>query len=137
MGYLSIGEVAQQVGVQTSAIRYYESIGLLAEPARVSGQRRYADEVINRLRVIRVAQGLGFTLDEIKTLLDGFSPDTPPSERWQAMARTKLPEIDAIIERATTMRRLLNVGLDCQCVALEDCLSRYDEYAVNRYLNSS
>lgn len=126
MANLPIGEVAQQVGVQTSAIRYYESIGLLAEPVRVSGQRRYDGNVINRLRVIRVAQELGFTLDEIKTLLDGFSPDTPPSERWQAMARTKLPEIDAIIERATTMRRLLNAGLDCQCVTIEDCVSKYD-----------
>src|SRR5436190_20606900 len=100
MENLSIGAVAQQIGVQTSAIRYYESIGLLAAPMRISGQRRYSDEVISRLRMIRVAQELGFTLDEIKTLLDGFSPDTPPSERWQAMARTKLPEIEAIIERA-------------------------------------
>ena len=52
------------------------------------------------------------------------------------MARTKLPEIEAIIERATTMRRLLNVGLECQCISLEDCLSKYDQDTLSRHLNS-
>jgi DNA-binding transcriptional MerR regulator len=81
--------------------------------------------VIDRLRVVRIARDLGFTLGEIRALLDGFSEDTPPSERWQKLARRKLPEVDALLQRATAMKRLLEKGLRCDCVSVQDCI-RYD-----------
>jgi MerR family transcriptional regulator, redox-sensitive transcriptional activator SoxR len=121
MEMLTIGDVAQEIGIQTSAVRYYESIGLIPAPERVSGQRRYTADILVRLRMIRAAQEMGFSLDEIKLLLDGFSVDTPPSARWQMMAHDKLPEIEALIARATAMKALLKAGLECQCISIEDC----------------
>ncbi len=118
---LGIGEVARQVGIRQSAIRYYESIGLLEPPERRGGWRLYEPAVVDRLQVIRTARELGFTIDEIRLLLDGFSPDTPPSERWRALAREKLPEVDVAIRRATALKRILAAGMSCQCVRIEDC----------------
>jgi MerR family transcriptional regulator, redox-sensitive transcriptional activator SoxR len=122
---MSIGEVAQKAGVRSSTLRYYESIGLLPTPERENGRRRYDGEVLrevlDRLAVVRVAQQAGFTISEIRMLLDGFSEDTPPSERWRVLAREKLPEVDALIERALGMKDLLERGLRCECLSLEDC----------------
>jgi MerR family transcriptional regulator, redox-sensitive transcriptional activator SoxR len=125
LGNMSIGEVAQRAGVRPSALRYYESIGVLPTPERENGQRRYDGEVLrevlDRLAVVRVAQQAGFTISEIRMLLDGFSEDTPPSERWRVLAREKLPEVEALVERALGMKNLLERGLRCECLRLEDC----------------
>jgi len=118
---LSIGEVARRAGVRTSTLRYYESIGVLPEPERVGGQRRYDPEVLEVMAVVRVAQQARFKMAEIRTLLHGFSADTPPSARWRTLANEKLPEVEALIERAVGMRDLLQRGLDCECLRLEDC----------------
>src|SRR3954470_14759269 len=106
MDELTIGEVARQVGVRPSAIRYYESISLLPSPRRVSGQRRYTQDTVKVLKVIQVAQHAGFSMAEIKLLLNGFAADTPASARWQALARPKLDELDARIEQLESMRRM-------------------------------
>lgn len=121
MESMSIGEVARRSGVRSSTLRYYESVGLLPAPERVNGRRRYGGEVLLLLLVIRVAQQAGFTLAEIRTLLHGFSPDTPPSARWRALAREKLTEVDALVERVLGMKDLLERGLRCECLRLEDC----------------
>jgi MerR family redox-sensitive transcriptional activator SoxR len=125
MGSMSIGEVAQRAGVRPSALRYYESVGLLPTPERKNGRRRYDGEVLRKvldcLAVVRVAQQAGFTISEIRMLLDGFSEDTPPSERWRVLAREKLPEVEALVERALGMKNLLERGLRCECLRLEDC----------------
>jgi MerR family redox-sensitive transcriptional activator SoxR len=78
-------------------------------------------EVLDRLAVVRVAQQAGFTISEIGTLLDGFSEDTPPSERWQLLAEEKLPEVEALMERALDMKRLLERGTRCECLRFQDC----------------
>jgi MerR family transcriptional regulator, redox-sensitive transcriptional activator SoxR len=122
METMPIGEVARQAGLKASAIRYYEAEGLLDSPGRNSGWRAFHPDVVDRLRVIRMARDLGFALNDIRTLLNGFSPDTPPSERWQQLARRKLPEVDALIQRATGMKRLLEKGLRCDCVSVQDCI---------------
>jgi MerR family transcriptional regulator, redox-sensitive transcriptional activator SoxR len=69
---LTISEAARQVGLQASAIRYYEQIGLLPPAQRMSGQRRYDTTVLYRLAIIQWARRLGFTLDEIRQLFFGF-----------------------------------------------------------------
>ena len=121
----TIGGVARRAGVRPSALRYYERIGVLPEPGRENGRRRYDQEtlheVLDRLAIVRVAQQAGFTIAEIRTLLDGFSEDTPPSERWRFLAREKLHEVEALIGRAQGMKRVLERGLECQCLRLEDC----------------
>ena len=122
---MSIGEVARRAGVSTSALRYYERVGVLPAPRRESGRRRYDGEVLRevqgRLAVVRIAQQAGFTIAEIGELLDGFSEDTPPSERWRILALEKLPKVEALVERALGMKRLLERGLACECLRLEEC----------------
>jgi MerR family transcriptional regulator, redox-sensitive transcriptional activator SoxR len=131
MGSMSIGEVARWAGVRPSTLRYYEGVGLLPSPERTNGRRRYDGEVLrevlDRLAVVRVAQQAGFTISEIRTLLDGFSEDTPPSERWRVLAREKLMEVDALIGRALGMKDLLERGLRCECLRLEECSLVGDE----------
>jgi MerR family redox-sensitive transcriptional activator SoxR len=70
---LSISEVAKQMGIRPSAIRYYEQIGILPATQRVSGQRRYDVTALHRLVVIQRARQTGFTLTEIKQLSSGFA----------------------------------------------------------------
>jgi MerR family redox-sensitive transcriptional activator SoxR len=124
---MAIGEVARRAGINASAIRYYEQTGLLAKPERVTGRRRYGHEVLELLAVVRVAQQAGFTLAETRTLLHGFSAETPPSERWRQLAAEKLPQLEAQIERTLAMKRLLERGLRCDCLSLEDCALDRDE----------
>ncbi len=121
MEELAIGEVAQRAGIRPSALRYYESIGLLPAPKRVSGQRRYTEGTVQLLKVVKLAQEAGFTVAEIQTLLHGFAPDTPPAARWQPLARQKLQELDALIARTQMMKKILETGLNCGCLRLEDC----------------
>jgi MerR family transcriptional regulator, redox-sensitive transcriptional activator SoxR len=122
---MSIGEVAQKASVRPSTLRYYESVGVLPTPERENGRRRYEGavlrEVLERLAVVRVAQQAGFTISEIRMLLDGFSEDTPPSERWRILAREKLQEVEALVARALGMKNLLERGLRCECLRLEEC----------------
>jgi MerR family redox-sensitive transcriptional activator SoxR len=131
MGSMNIGEVARWAGVRPSTLRYYEGVGLLPSPERTNGRRRYDGEVLrevlDRLTIVRVAQQAGFTISEIRTLLDGFSEDTPPSARWRVLAREKLTEVDALIERALGMKDLLERGLRCECLRLEECSLVGDE----------
>src|SRR5690349_11986056 len=82
-GTLSIGEVARRSGLRTSAIRYYEEAGLLPDPPRANGRRQYDAGVLPRLALIAAAQGMGFTIAEIRTLFHGFEPEMPASHRWQ------------------------------------------------------
>jgi MerR family transcriptional regulator, redox-sensitive transcriptional activator SoxR len=121
MEELAIGEVARRAGIQASALRYYESIGLMPAPKRVNGRRRYNERTIQLLRVVQLAQHAGFTVAEIQTLLHGFAPETPPAARWQPLARQKLLELDALIARAQQMKRVLETGLNCGCLQIEDC----------------
>ncbi|HSR20535.1 MAG TPA: MerR family transcriptional regulator [Anaerolineales bacterium] len=119
---LNIGELARQVGLQSSAIRYYESIGLMPPPPRASGWRRYDAHALNRLQVIKAARDVGFTIAEIAMLLNGFPSGTAPSQRWKKLAEKKLPEIDELLARATALRDLVRAGMACTCGEIEICL---------------
>jgi MerR family redox-sensitive transcriptional activator SoxR len=118
---LSISEVAKQMGIRSSAIRYYEQIGILPPAHRVSGQRRYDVTALHRLVVIQRARQTGFTLTEIKQLFFGFRAETPPSVRWEKLKNRKMIELDAMLEHIQTMRDLLDEQGKCRCKALEEC----------------
>ena len=76
---MAIGEVAGRTGMSASRIRYYEARGVLPEPERAAGKRRYTHEVLRRLAIIEAAQRVGFSFDEIRDLLG--SRDEPAHER--------------------------------------------------------
>ena len=116
---LRIGQVANQAGLRKSAIRYYEEIGLLPEPERVSRQRVYAPSVLRRLAVIDVAQRAGLSLDEIRELLD--ARNGPISDQLQALARRKLPQVEAHIRRAEATRDWLRTAEGCGCQSIDEC----------------
>lgn len=118
---LTIGEVARRAGVRTSAIRYYEEAGLLPEPERVGGKRRYEKEMLRRMALIGGAKRAGFTLSEIRTLLHGFPAGTGAAQRWQALASEKLVEVDETIAQLRETRELLEEALRCECVSLDEC----------------
>ncbi len=117
---MTIGEVAKRAGVATSAIRYYERIGVLPPAERVSGQRRYGPETVERLATIGVAQRAGFNLGEIAQLLRG-SENGEASVELRSLAQRRLPEVEALIERAGRMREWLEAAQECGCRTLEDC----------------
>ena len=114
---MKIGEIARQTGLRTSAIRYYERLGLLPQARRVNGQRSYGEDVLVRLEVIRGATASGFTLQEIRKLFAG----RPYSHRLKSLARVKIDELERSIERSRTMQGLLEKALRCRCLTLEEC----------------
>jgi len=120
-GDLTIGEVARRSGLRPSAVRYYESVGLLPAPRRVNGRRRFDADVVRLLGTIRFAQQAGFTVAEIRTLFHGFGADVPPSTRWRQLAKSKLAELDALVARADRMRHALSTAMRCGCLRIEDC----------------
>lgn len=118
---MTIGEVARRAGIRPSAIRYYEEAGLLPEPGREGGQRRYEDGALRRLALIGGAKRAGFTLGEIRVLLHGFPAGTGAAERWQTLASQKLGEVDETISRLRETRLLLEEALRCGCASLDGC----------------
>ena len=121
MSSLSIGEVARRSGKAASAIRYYEEIGLLDPPLRVSGRRRYDAEVVRRLAVIETAQRAGLALDEIRLLLRATPADGKATEQLRAVAEQKLPALREAIERAELVRSWLEDAARCCCPTLDEC----------------
>jgi MerR family redox-sensitive transcriptional activator SoxR len=116
---LAIGEVAEHAGMSTSRIRYYEARGLLPEPERVAGKRRYTPDVFRRLAIIDAAQRVGFTLEEISDLLG--SRDEVAHERLRQLAMLKLPELDDLIARASSVRQVLKICSKCTCESIDVC----------------
>jgi Hg(II)-responsive transcriptional regulator len=111
---LTIGRLAEHADVGIDTVRFYERRGLLPEPERTgSGYRIYAGETVARLRFIRRAKRLGFSLDEIKTLLRLQDTGGKKSEVKQLTSR-KLKQIDTKIEDLTSMRAVL-ADLDREC----------------------
>jgi len=116
---MRIGEVADRAGVATSKIRYYERIGLLPAPERVSRQRRYDAVVLRRLAVIDIAQRAGMALDEVRTLIE--HGNDPIGDVLRELSDAKLPEIEALIDRAQRVRGWLVAARKCECQTIDAC----------------
>ncbi len=122
MPLLTISQVARQIGLQPSAIRYYEQIGLLPPAQRMSGQRRYDLTVLYRLAIIQRARQLGFTLTEIRQLFFGFRDSTRASERWRTLSQRKLAELEDLLDGIKAVQALLKkLMTKCRCDTLEEC----------------
>lgn len=115
------GELAEAAGVNRETLRYYERRGLLAEPRRTpGGHREYPAEALTRLRVIKTAQRLGFTLDEATELLD-LGSRRRRDTGLQRRAAAKLVEIEARIADLRAIADGLRVALDAGCDDLATC----------------
>jgi DNA-binding transcriptional MerR regulator len=121
---MKIGELAHRAGLNASAIRYYEKMGLVAAPQRIGGQRRYAGDALDRVLLIRFAGEMDFTLGEIKIFLHGLREDSPVGARWRKLAHRKIAEIDENLQRSLRLKSLLQHLLHCRCASLQICVQR-------------
>ena len=119
---LTIGEMATRSGVQTSALRYYESRGLISSERTQGGQRRYARETLRRVAVIRAAQILGLTLEEIRRALNELPQARTPDRRdWERLSQTWRISLDDRIAELEALRDRLSGCIGCGCLSLDSC----------------
>lgn len=120
---LRVGEVAEAAGVNRETLRYYERRGLLDAPDRSpGGHRLYDDQAVTTLRVIKAAQRLGFSLDEVADLIEAGRPRAR-TQGLQARARDKLVEVDQRIADLETIRVNLVAAIEAGCDDLHRCES--------------
>lgn len=120
--WLTVGEVADRCGVATSAIRYYESRGLVASTRTAGGQRRFQRETIRRIAFIGAAQAVGRSLDEISEALDALpSGRTPTQDDWTKIAKSWRPRLDQQIAELIELRDKFDACIGCGCLSLDRC----------------
>src|SRR5262245_10500251 len=115
---MSIGELARRTGLATSALRYYERVGLLVPEGRAAGRRYYAGSSVEQVALIRLCQDAGFTLAEVREVVAAGSR-RPPS--WTRLMEAKLLELEASIARATRAKKLIEHALACRHRELSMC----------------
>ncbi|MGK8490834.1 MerR family transcriptional regulator [Nocardia asiatica] len=115
---LTIGELASRTGVATSALRYWEDLGLLPVPDRVAGQRRYPPSAVGLVGMVLALQNVGFTLREIKAFIASRSP---AEAGWRELYRRKLTELDQRIAQAQAARTAIAHGLACPHEDIVEC----------------
>ena len=120
--HLTIGQLAERSGVATSALRYYESRGLISSERTAGNQRRYRQALLRRVAFIRSAQRVGLTLEEVEEALSTL-PDgrTPTKADWARLSRGWRPRIDEQIERLERLRDKLDGCIGCGCLSLRTC----------------
>jgi MerR family redox-sensitive transcriptional activator SoxR len=115
---LTIGEVAKAANVATSALRYYDDLGLVRPAARVSGQRRYRVDAVVVVGLIKILSEAGFTLADIKQLI---SSRAKSPRAWRSLAERKLSELEAQIAKAEVARLAIQHTLACPKPDVLDC----------------
>lgn len=119
---LTIGDVSVRSGVATSALRYYETQGLIVSERSTGNQRRYRRATLRRVAFIRSAQRVGLTLEEISEALSTLPEGrTPTKADWARLSRGWRPRIDAQIERLERLRDKLDGCIGCGCLSLRTC----------------
>ena len=134
MTALTIGQLAERSGVATSAIRFYESRGLIASERTTGNQRRYAQSMLRRVAFIRTAQRIGLTLVEIGEALATL-PDrrTPTKADWTRLSHQWRGRLNEQIERLERLRDRLDSCIGCGCLSLQKCtLQNPDDYVSSR-----
>ena len=119
---LRTGQVADAVGVNVETLRYYERRGIIAEPSRtLGGHRLYPEETVTTLRIIKAAQNLGFTLDEVAELLEAGRHHHGDAGGLQSRTEAKLAEVDQKIADLQVIRASLIAARDAGCDDLAQC----------------
>ncbi len=113
---MTIGELSRMTGLSASAIRYYEAQRLIPIAARRSGRRVFDGRALEQIAVVRLARDAGFTLAEIRQLVNEFGKN-----RWRPLAQRKLAEVRGAARRLREMARILERLIECRCADLEFC----------------
>ncbi len=131
---LTIGAVSERSGVASSALRFYESEGLIQSTRSVGGQRRYARDALRRVSFIRVAQQVGLSLDEIGEALASLPQNrTPTAKDWERLSTSWRPRLDHQIAMLERLRDRLSGCIGCGCLSLKFCrLLNPDDQAAER-----
>lgn len=119
---LTIGEVAERSGMATSAIRFYDRMGLIHAERTESGQRRFRRDVLRRIACIRIAQRVGLSLEEIVEALSDLPTDRAPNlEDWKRLSRGWRARLDQRIALLEALRGGLSSCIGCGCLSLRTC----------------
>ncbi len=119
---LSIGDVAARCGIAPSAVRFYETEGLLRSTRTDGGRRRYERDALRRVAFIRVAQRVGLSLEEVHEALDALpNGRTPTAKDWARLSRAWRPRVDEQISVLTSLRDDLSSCIGCGCLSLRAC----------------
>lgn len=122
MDWLSIGELANRSGVATSALRFYETKGLIRSERTDGNQRRYPRATLRRVALIRAGQEVGLTLAELSSALKTLPHDkTPTKADWGRLSRVWRSRLDAQIEELLGLRDELSDCIGCGCLSLKSC----------------
>jgi MerR family transcriptional regulator, redox-sensitive transcriptional activator SoxR len=120
--WIPIGELARRAGVAASALRFYETQGLLASQRSAGGRRCYARSDLRRVAFIRAAQAVGLSLEQIAAALQGLPGGrTPTQADWTRLSRAWTPLLDARIAALTRLRDQLDACIGCGCLSLKRC----------------
>jgi MerR family redox-sensitive transcriptional activator SoxR len=117
---LTIGELAERTGVATSALRYYEELGILCPAQRVSGRRRYDPSAVELVGAVLFLRDAGFTLSEVG---EWMAARAKAPRAWHDLARRKLDELDARILEAQAARTAVEHALNCPREDIVTCPS--------------
>ena len=119
---LSIGELADRTGLSVSAIRFYETKGLVTAARNAGGQRRFLRADIRRLSFVLIAQEFGFTISEIATQLKTLPEGRAPTKAdWTRISTLFRHHLDEKIDRLTKLRDRLDSCIGCGCLSLQTC----------------
>lgn len=121
--HLTIGELSHRSGVAASALRFYESVGLIAAERTAGNQRRYPRHMLRRVAFIRAAQRVGLSLDEVAAAL-GSLPDrrTPTKADWERVSRAWTARLDRQIADLERLKEKLTGCVGCGCLSLRTCV---------------
>jgi MerR family transcriptional regulator, redox-sensitive transcriptional activator SoxR len=124
MQNLTISQVARTTSLRTSTLRYYERIGLLPPPKRVSGRRSYSPSILDEIALIGFAKKAGFTLKEISVLKNGKLRTSTLQRSWREMVESKNRALDLVISRAQQSKTRLGMLFQCRCRDIKECSQR-------------
>jgi MerR family redox-sensitive transcriptional activator SoxR len=121
-GWLTIGQFARRAGVATSALRYYETLGLLHATRTPGGQRRYLRADLRRVAFVRAAQVVGLSLDEVAAVLARLPARRTPTRRdWERLGAKWRPLLEQRLARLQVLRDTLGACIGCGCLSLDKC----------------
>ena len=130
---LSVGEVAKRAGVAVSTLHFYEQKGLITSWRNQGNQRRYHNSVLRRVAVIKAAQQVGLTLEEIANAMSHLPLNQAPNKtQWEEMATHWHDLLEERIQRLQSLQTNLSGCIGCGCLSLENCSLRNPDDVVSQ-----